>query len=274
MNYLLLIRPFNLIFVLISVYAGAIYMGSIFFSLPILFAMLSAFCIAAAGYAINDFFDVEIDRINKPDRILAAAKITPENAYRFAVFLFVIGIVFSFFTSKWLNVFIAIINSFLLFFYAKNFKLEFVIGNFIVALTTASTFIFGGISNDNFHPSLMIAVFAFFYTFIREIVKDMEDHKADQIKKANTIPIKIGTKRAVTVILFTLVCMFLYSLELFAFSKISSTTFFLLFFLVFIPLVVSIFFLYRTQKLSDFKKNSSFMKIDMFTLLLILLLGK
>jgi geranylgeranylglycerol-phosphate geranylgeranyltransferase len=83
MNYILLMRPFNIAFVLISVYYGAIYQKGVTFSLPLLFAMLSAACIAGAGYAVNDVFDFAIDKINKPKRVLPSEKIPLKSAYFF-----------------------------------------------------------------------------------------------------------------------------------------------------------------------------------------------
>lgn len=274
MNYLQLIRPFNLLFVLVSVFCGAIYLQPPQFTLPILFAMLSACFIAAAGYAINDYFDVDIDKINKPHRVIASGKIPPYKAFHFAILLFLIGIFLSFCTAQWINVFIAITNSLLLFFYAKKFKLQLIIGNIVVAISSASTFIYGGFANQNFHPSLVIAIFAFLYTLIRELVKDMEDHQADRIKKANTIPIRMGLRKSVFLMFFPLISMFLYLLFLFACSSISITTFLLMHVVILIPITLSLFILLKKNHTLMCRKTATFMKVNMLSLLLILVLGK
>ena len=66
--------------------------------------------ITAAGNVINDYFDAEIDAINRPDRPIPSGAVTPEPPRSFAVTLFLSGILVSFFTNV-LCIGIAIINS-------------------------------------------------------------------------------------------------------------------------------------------------------------------
>ena len=96
MSFFKIIRPFNCFFVALTVFAGAYYLRVIDQFQQVFFAMLSATFIAAAGYVINDFFDIPIDKINKPKRILPSGKMQPKIAYLYAVLLFVIGILLSF----------------------------------------------------------------------------------------------------------------------------------------------------------------------------------
>nr|MBC8384444.1 UbiA family prenyltransferase [Candidatus Cloacimonadota bacterium] len=174
MSFLKIIRPFNCLFVAITVFFGASYHNnSITFS-PVIFAILSAGLIAAAGYVINDFFDLKIDLVNKPSRILPSGRMNPKTAYLFSIALFLIGIFVSLFTRNRFCIAIAFINSLILFYYAKSLKSKLFVGNIVVSYAAASTFIFGGFSSGNFKNSLIIAVFAFLYTLIREMIKDAE----------------------------------------------------------------------------------------------------
>ena len=122
MPFIKIVRPINCLFVILSVFFGAIYQSSITNVYPIIFAALSAAFIAAAGYVINDFFDIPIDIINKPDRILPSGKISPKTAYLFSILLFMLGISASYLTKNFYCIVIATVNSLLLFTYAKTLK--------------------------------------------------------------------------------------------------------------------------------------------------------
>jgi 4-hydroxybenzoate polyprenyltransferase len=183
------------------------------------------------------------------------------------------GITFSFFTGKFWNIGIAILNSFLLFFYARMFKMKLLSGNLIVSYTAASTFVYGGITNENIKPSLLIAVFAFLYTFIREIVKDMEDKAADEFYKATTLPVRIGFDKTIAILFFPALALFLYSVWIYSLDKITFTTLLLLLLIINIPLIGMILYLKKKPLESAFKRVSTYMKLDMLALLLILAIG-
>jgi len=141
MSYLLILRPGNVIFVLVCVLFGALFRNNAPFDFKLLAAMLSASSIAGAGYVINDFFDLPIDSINRPRRIIPSGRISPRAAYIYSVALFVAGILFSFLTANWYCVMLAVFNSILLFYYARNFKKTLLLGNIVVAYSAASCFI-------------------------------------------------------------------------------------------------------------------------------------
>lgn len=273
MPFIKIIRPFNCLFVIISVLFGAYYQSSHNNIYPILFAALSAVLIAAAGYVINDFYDIPIDVINRPDRILPSGKITPKTAYLFSVMLFMFGITASFFTQNFYCVIIAIVNSILLFSYAKTLKMSFLIGNVLVAYTTASTFLFGGLCNENVKNSIIIVIFAFLYTFIREIIKDGEDIEGDIKLGAKTLAVKIGRKNIAFVSIFPALAIILYSVFLRRGGMIDLTIFSALTVGVSLPLIVFIIYILRKSEIKRFANTSSLMKIDMLILLIILWVG-
>lgn len=273
MPFIKIIRPFNCLFVILSVFFGAYYQSSFSNLLPIIFAALSAFLIAAAGYVINDFFDIPIDIINRPDRILPSGKITPKTAYIFSVMLFIFGIIASYLTQNFYCVIIAIVNSILLFSYAKTFKMSFLTGNILVAYTTASTFLFGGLCNDNVKNSMIIVIFAFLYTFIREIVKDGEDIEGDIKLGAKTLAVKIGRKNIAAVSIFPASLIILYTIFLFMKNIIELKVFSALTIGVSFPLVILIIYILRKSEIKRFANTSYLMKIDMLILLIILWVG-
>ena len=273
MPFIKIIRPFNCLFVILSVFFGALYQSSISNIYPIIFAALSAALIAAAGYVINDFFDIPIDIINRPDRILPSGKISPKVAYLFSIMLFIFGITASYFTQNYYCVIIAIINSILLFSYAKTFKMSFLIGNILVAYTTASTFLFGGLCNNNVKNSMIIVIFAFLYTFIREIVKDGEDIEGDIKLGAKTLAVKIGRKNIAIISIFPASGIILYSIFLFMNNMISLKVFLVLTVGISLPLTILIIYILRKSEVKRFANASSLMKINMLMLLIILWVG-
>jgi geranylgeranylglycerol-phosphate geranylgeranyltransferase len=162
--------------------------------------------ITAAGNVINDFFDAEIDAINRPDRPIPSGAVSRGDARRFAVTLFLAGILVSFFTNS-LCIGIAIFNTLLLIAYAAKLKSTPLIGNIVVAYISASIFLFGGALNglDGLIRIIPIAAITFFAMLSRELLKDAEDVEGDRAGGADTVPIRIGIKKTSEFALITTV---------------------------------------------------------------------
>ncbi|MFA4850851.1 MAG: geranylgeranylglycerol-phosphate geranylgeranyltransferase [Methanoregula sp.] len=155
--------------------------------------LVIVFLITAAGNVINDYFDADIDRINRPERPIPSGTVSPIAARGFAVTLFLSGILVAFFTPP-LCLAIVLINSFILFLYAAKLKSMPVIGNAAVAYLAASIFLFGGAFAGGNALVLMLPLVAitFLATMVREILKDAEDVDGDVAGGADTLPIRIG----------------------------------------------------------------------------------
>jgi geranylgeranylglycerol-phosphate geranylgeranyltransferase len=162
--------------------------------------------ITAAGNVINDFFDAEIDAINRPDRPIPSGAVSRGAARGFAVMLFLAGILVSFFTNS-LCIGIAIFNVLLLIAYAAKLKSTPLIGNIVVAYISASIFLFGGALNglDGLVRIIPIAAITFFAILSRELLKDAEDVEGDRAGGADTVPIRIGIKKTSEFALITTV---------------------------------------------------------------------
>jgi 4-hydroxybenzoate polyprenyltransferase len=184
-----------------------------------LFALmvLSTVFIAAGGYAINDYFDRKIDRINKPDEMVVGNQIYPRHAMAYHMILTIAGLLMGIFVSVLLKqmylslVFFAV--SGLLWFYSTTYKRELLLGNILVALLTALVpflvLLFElpllahhyGSSAAPITRYLMIWVlgfcfFAFLINLIREIIKDSLDFEGDMAYGKKTIPVKWGVNPA------------------------------------------------------------------------------
>ncbi len=158
----------------------------------IFIAALIVFLICGFGNALNDIYDIEIDKINKPFRPLPSNKISLKNASVFSWSLAVVGLLLSTFSK--LCFIIAVINAVALYMYAKKYKKNKIIGNLIVAYLTGSVFIFGGASVNNIGITLILFLCAMFATWSREIIKDFEDMEGDLKEGVVSLPIRYGKK--------------------------------------------------------------------------------
>ena len=152
--------------------------------------------ITAAGNVINDYFDAEIDAVNRADRPIPSGQVSRTAALWYAVVLFSAGIAFSLFTNV-LCAEIAFFNSLLLVLYAARFKSMPVVGNVVVAYLAGSMFLFGGAFAGLAGLIYLtpLAVMTFLAMMARELLKDAEDVDGDMVGGASTLPIRIGVKK-------------------------------------------------------------------------------
>jgi 4-hydroxybenzoate polyprenyltransferase len=224
--FLRLIRWPNLLFISLTqalFYLFIVYPVSAGFGItpvvePRLFGLLtlSSVLIAAAGYIINDYFDLNIDRVNKPARLVVERIIKRRWTILWHWILSGIGLLLSFYVSyKLRNPLVALGNLgcvVLLYFYSTTFKRKLLIGNIIISLLTAwvvlvlyvSEFRFrsGADANDLYRLPLLFKYaivygsFAFIMSLIREVVKDIEDMEGDMKYGCRTMPIAWGVNVA------------------------------------------------------------------------------
>ena len=247
-----------------------------------LLLLLSVLSITAAGYIINDIFDVKTDLINKPTKVIVSQKISLETAKKWYKTTNTVGIVLGIALcikiSKPTHSFIFIVISLLLYYYSKKIKTTPFIGNFLVSLLIAfSVLIFplfeieliAKNNNQNLASQIiwMLFFFAFSLNLIREIVKDIEDVNGDYNLKMNTLPILLGILRTRRLILF--LCIIPIGILLFIILKYSSIyKFTVLYLLLFVLMPL----LYFTVKLRSAKKKTEFHKLSQL-LKIIMLLG-
>jgi 4-hydroxybenzoate polyprenyltransferase len=178
--------------------------------------VIATITIAAAGYIINDYYDIKIDTINKPEQVVIGKSLKRRVAISLHTVFNFIGIGIAFF---WLTLEITTLNftaAFLLWLYSNQLKRQALIGNLTIALLTALSVIAVGLLFPQNQDIVMVfAMFAFFSTLIREIVKDMEDVKGDEVFGCRTLPIIWGIRRTKNIIyiffaIFTLILLSTY----------------------------------------------------------------
>ena len=144
---------------------------------------LAVFLITGAGNAVNDYYDREIDAVNRPNRPIPSGRIQPRTAFRYSLALFAVGCIMAGLVSQ-ICFAVAVFNSALLFFYARNLKFTPLAGNVSVAFLTGSTFLFGGAAAG---PAGLLANqvpfgLSFLASMSREIAKDIEDIVGDRAR--------------------------------------------------------------------------------------------
>jgi len=202
-----LTRFWNLAIIGMSQYFAAIFLinRELLFDWKLLILASSTAIIAGAGYIINDYYDIKIDLINKPDRVVIGKSITRRYALFFHSILSIVGIFLGFMLGWKIGV-IHFLSVFLLWWYSNSLKRQPFIGNFVVAWLTSISIVLVNILYGLNNPLVVIyALFAFFMTLIREIVKDMEDLKGDNTFGCKTLPIVWGIRKTKWIIYVLLV---------------------------------------------------------------------
>lgn len=217
--------------------------------------------IAAAGYIINDYYDIKIDLINKPDRVVIGKTITRRYAIFFHTVISVTGVGIGLLIN-WKVGAVNFVSVFLLWLYSNNLKRLPLIGNLVVAVLTGLSLFLLSFLYEQYLPLVMTySLFAFFMTLIREIVKDMEDMKGDTTFGCRTLPIVWGIRKTKsflygTILVFSFLVLWLDYQQL----KISWIYFIPL---LFVPMSILFYRLLKADTKKEFYQLSQLCKIIM-----------
>jgi 4-hydroxybenzoate polyprenyltransferase len=289
--FLRLVRWQNLLFIVITqcCYEYGIY-------LPIykthdltqfILLVVASVLIAAAGYIINDYFDLNIDQINKPEKVVVNHGVSR----RWAIFWHMLLSLLGFFCTVlalspfhfWYLIFANLICIVLLWLYSTNFKRQLLIGNVVISLLTSWVILIVFFSKSPislqsvtspdqaairlFRLTMLYAAFAFVISLIREVLKDMEDRVGDQQYGCRTMPIVWGLQASrvfiyvwIIVLAGTLLLLQVYVI---AYGWWLSIAYCLL--LIVLPLLRILQKLSTAQTQQDFHRLSSWVKWVMFT---------
>ena len=196
-----LARPANCVAAAVLTVTGAFVAGIGAAIVPTALAAVTTGVAVAAGNAINDYFDRDIDAINRPDRPIPRGAVSTRGALAFAATLFVVAVGLAV-RLPIAAVAIAAINLVALVTYTTVFKGTPGLGNALVSYLVGSTFLFGGAavgSLGGLDAPLVLGVLAALSTFTRELIKDVEDVVGDREAGLRTLPIAVGERRSLWV---------------------------------------------------------------------------
>jgi 4-hydroxybenzoate polyprenyltransferase len=254
--------------------------------LHFVFLVIASMLIAAAGYVINDYFDINIDEINKPGIMVVDKVIHRRWAIAWHIILSFTGIVLTAlalpFFEKWYLILANIACIALLWFYSTKFKKSLLVGNIVISLLTAWTILiifFSKVSAGNafapgnhsqpkfFRLAFLYAGFAFVCSLIREAIKDIEDIKGDARYGSRSMPIawgvnasKVYTAVWMIVLIVMLLTLQVYILQfrwwgLVAYSVV----------LIIVPLILIFRKLFKASSTGDYHSLSNYVKLVMLT---------
>jgi 4-hydroxybenzoate polyprenyltransferase len=243
---------------------------------------------AAGGYALNDYFDVKIDAINKPEKQIVGKYISRNNAAITHQIFTALGMIAGLLMSYYLRsitlgmIFIAVPG--LLWFYSASYKRQLITGNLVVSLLSGLTVLVVGITAVNYlkKPYGMLimetpipgeiytwtggfSLFSFLFTWIREIVKDMEDEKGDREAECRTMPVVWGMKNSklVVYLIITVTNAALYLTALLFIPFDGNFTFRYIITGITLPSVALIYLIYTAKTPADFHTASTLIKVIM-----------
>lgn len=258
-----IIRPLNFMITFISIIVAYVISNKgDEFSLVILLAAFSGALAGAAGNVINDYYDMETDKINKPERVLPSGELTDKGT----LFLYGIIVLLSLdlaFWAGWQSFVVVFISTGVIFIYSYELKRVPLLGNIVVSIMTGMAFIYGAIIAGNITGGIIPAAFAVLINFIREIVKDIEDIEGDSRTGIRTFPIIRGVNSAIKIASITVIALIILTTVPFI-LEIYKIEYFVVIMLVVNPLLVVIIkLLVASQSKENIKRVSGLLKLAM-----------
>ena len=263
-----LIRWKNLLIIMVSQYCTLVFLAHNGSRIPgvvldpwFLMVCTGTVLVAAGGYIINDYYDIKIDYLNRPERVIVGKSLRRRTALIAHMGITLAGILLGF-AAGWMIGISCLFAAFLLWFYSNLLKRLPFLGNFAIALLTAlSIFIVWLYCRQNLGLILGYSIFGFFSTLIREVIKDMEDLKGDQTFGCKTIPILWGIRRTKSFVLAMILAFTVLFIVFISPFKILMLYFYLIFLAV--PMIYFAWKLILADTRREFTQLSSLAKIIM-----------
>ena len=253
--------------------------------------IIAVILIAAGGYVINDYFDVKIDRINRPDELVVTRSISKQTAVRLSMGLSIsgaiLGQIIAIWLANWTLAAVFLIVPGLLWFYSSSYKRLFMIGNITVALLSGLVPLlvamvnvalleqrygeilpYTSLTHDLYAWLGGFGLFAFLLTWIREIVKDMQDQQGDREFECHTMPVVWGEKwtkvfvTGLVVLTIAIIGYLWFHVLPFPIGWTSLSTRYIVLGII-VPLLASVWLLWSAKIPSDYKTTQQVVKFTM-----------
>ena len=272
--FISILRPLNLLQATLAVILTTALLDELSQLNTLLLLILSVITINGAGNIINDIYDLEIDRVNQPDRVLPAAKMSVPTARIYMFSLFSLGIILAACISLPTFVIAGLIATPTLIAYSIWLKRLPLIGNITVSFMLGLAFIYVGSAFGNIPFTLLMAALAFGFTLIRELVKDMEDMAGDATQDAHTLPLVWGTEPTIRFIVLLIMIFIILDLTPYLFGVYNDLYLWIVALGINLPLLYCILVLWRYPSTKNYHHIQIFLKLNIFVGLTALYFGR
>ncbi|NIA18765.1 MAG: hypothetical protein GWO85_01560, partial [Simkaniaceae bacterium] len=184
-----LLRPLNCLTGALAILVSAAITQSLDDITTMVIAMVVVVFYNGGANAINDYFDYEIDRINRPNRPLSSGTLSRKTGLWIAIFMFLLGTLFALQLNTIAKGIAILVAMPVLVVYTVSLKNKPLVGNVAVAFILGLVFLFGGAVFESMSVLVIPAFLAFLLTFLRELIKDVEDMEGDKKLGLNTFPL-------------------------------------------------------------------------------------
>ncbi|MFK8058940.1 MAG: geranylgeranylglycerol-phosphate geranylgeranyltransferase [Polaribacter sp.] len=261
------IRGYNILVLVAAQYLAAIFIFSptkkslrnIIFDTNLLYIILASVCVVASGYIINNFYDVKVDRINRPlksgidNYVRQSTKLKIYFALNFAGFLF--GLIVSWRAGLFFAGYI-----FAIWFYSHKLKKYPLTGLMSATVLTILPFFAIFIYFKNFSKIIFVhAIFLFLVIMVRELIKDLQNMKGAIVNNYDTFPIVYGEKKTKQLSVFLLILTLFPIVVLFSYKGLSYMRYY--FYFSMIVLIFLGFYLWKSSERNQYIKIHNILKI-------------
>lgn len=238
------------------------------FLINLILGIATYYFLAASGMIINDIYDIEIDKINRPKRPIPSGSVSLTQAKVLFIITYGIGVVLAILHSLLfglglLNIFLAMFFGFIGWIYAKYGKKSGFPGNILVSVSFSIGLIYGAVLNSSIIPTYIYFFFltSFFLLMSREVIKGCEDIEGDKEEGVKTLAIQLGSQKAkIFSMVFAILAVVFFVLPIF--TNIINPLLFLIFMIIGLIIVIgAIVYMFKGNlKRKDFKNVSLMLK--------------
>ena len=265
-SLLSVVRGYNILILIIAQYLASIFIFSseksirhVFFDLDLLFIVLASVCVVASGYIINNFYDVKVDRINRPIKTTLDNYVGQDTKLSLYFFLNFLGFVFGWFVSWKAALFFAV-YIFGIWFYSHKLKKYAFTGLISATILTILPFFAVFVYYKNFSKIIFVhAIFLFLVIMVRELIKDLENIKGALANNYKTFSVVYGELKTKQLSVFLLVLTIIPVIILLDYPAIGFMKYY--FYLSFIILFYVGFYLWKSNQQSQYTFLHNILKI-------------
>lgn len=265
-SLLSVVRGYNILILIIAQYLASVFIFSseksirhVFFDIDLLFIILASVCVVASGYIINNFYDVKVDRINRPIKTTLDNYVRQETKLSLYFFLNFLGFIFGWFVSWKAALFFAV-YIFGIWFYSHKLKKYAFTGLISATVLTILPFFAVFVYYKNFSKIIFIhAIFLFLVIMVRELIKDLENIKGALANNYKTFSVVYGELKTKQLSIVLLVLTLIPEVFLLSYPAIGLMKYY--FYLSFLVLIYVGFYLWKSNQQSQYTFLHNILKI-------------